>query len=642
MKKRLTAFAMAAALILSAATGVYAEKNYDELTVGTTTPITGEFFTTVWGNGAADLDVRQLIHGYDLVTWNSSEGEFETDPSVVSSLKVSMDGQGNKTLRIGIYQDLQYSDGTRITARDYLFTVLLTASPLMEELGGNAATPDYLLGYEAYRSGQTDVIEGLHLISDSEFSVTIDHASLPFFYELGLLDIIPSPIHVIAPGCRVSDNGNGAGITAEDGGDAAALFNAQVLEKTLLDEETGYCHHPSVTSGPYLLDSFDGQTAVFSINPLYKGDARGLRPSVEKITYTLAENETMADDVASGRFGLVSRVGNADTVDSLMKLQAQSGDISMSSYFRSGLSFISFCAQDSPVSSEAVRQALAWCLDRDAVTKAYEKSLGISVKGWYGGGQWMVSRMNGEMDSIPSYSAEDEAECLEKACALLEEDGWNLDEQGQPYQAGTGGVRCRQGENGMQPLSLELVYPEGNRIGDILEDTFVRPLSAAGIELKLRAEAPGRLLKYYYGQEPCDCDMIYLATNFDLVFDPARMFTGEDEAQPEWGNTGIADAALFALADDMRHTEFSDADGYCKKWLAFQERFAQTLPVLPVYSNVYFDFYEDILQGYEPTVGISWAAAVVDVSLSDPPASDEAVQETQTEEGTEEGTIIID
>lgn len=623
MNRRLSVIALTAAFTLLTATAVFADRSYEELTVGSTTPITGEFFTDLWGNGAADLDVRQLLHGYGLVIWDSSEGLFKTDPSVVSGLKVSVNEQGDKTFLISLYQDMSYSDGTKITAADYLFSVLLQVDPLIGQLGGAPAVLDYIAGYDAYVNAESSVFKGLRMISDYEFSLTVDHSSLPFFYELGLLDVTPAPIHVIAPGCKVTDTGEGVCITDAAGGSAEALFNEEVLRKTLLDETDGYCRHPKVVSGPYLMSSFDGQEAVFEVNPRYKGDARGLTPSIEKLTYTLVSNDTMAADLAEGKVGLINKAADATAVNALMQLSAQSDDITMSNYPRSGLSFISFCAEDSPVASASVRQALAWCFDRKQTASAYEGNLGMEVLGWYGSGQWMFSRMKDKMDSVPSYDAGDPDENLRQAVALLEQDGWVLDEQGRPFSGEEGAVRCKQTENGIAKLELKLLYPEGNRIGEILEETFVSPLAKAGVFLTMESVSPGELLQYYYGKKERDCDMLYLATNFELVFDPAKHFVREGNAEPVWGKTAIADGELYALADALRHTAAEETEDYCGKWLAFQERFAGTLPALPVYSNVYFDFYENILQDYEPAAGVTWSQAVVDAYLGDPVATDD-------------------
>ena len=41
----------------------------EELIVGHPTITKGDFFTEMFGNDTADIDVRALIHGYNLVNW---------------------------------------------------------------------------------------------------------------------------------------------------------------------------------------------------------------------------------------------------------------------------------------------------------------------------------------------------------------------------------------------------------------------------------------------------------------------------------------------------------------------------------------------------------------------------------------------
>ena len=122
--------------------------DYDEMTVAVTTPLTGNFFTNLWGNGSSDLDVRNMIHGYNLVEWNTEQGVFVPDDSVVSGVTVQAEENGDVTFIVALYRDLFYSDGTQITAWDYAFSFLLTMSPEMAELGGAVHTPEYIAGYE--------------------------------------------------------------------------------------------------------------------------------------------------------------------------------------------------------------------------------------------------------------------------------------------------------------------------------------------------------------------------------------------------------------------------------------------------------------------------------------------------------------
>ena len=120
----------------------------ETLRVGNTTPMRGEFFTELWGNATSDIDVRRLLHGYNLVHWDGSVSEFTFERSVVSNVKTQTDENGNRVYTIVLKQDLYYSDGTRITAKDYAFSMLLEMSPVITEIGGVPQRRDYLVGGE--------------------------------------------------------------------------------------------------------------------------------------------------------------------------------------------------------------------------------------------------------------------------------------------------------------------------------------------------------------------------------------------------------------------------------------------------------------------------------------------------------------
>ncbi|UPU39159.1 hypothetical protein MX850_11875 [Erysipelothrix sp. Poltava] len=45
------------------------------------------------------------------------------------------------------------------------------------------STGDELLGYNAYSTGESKVFEGVKLIDDNTFSLTIDKANLPYYFE---------------------------------------------------------------------------------------------------------------------------------------------------------------------------------------------------------------------------------------------------------------------------------------------------------------------------------------------------------------------------------------------------------------------------------------------------------------------------
>lgn len=147
-------------------------------------------------------------------------------------------------------------------------------------------------------------------------------------------------------------------------------------------------------------------------------------------------------------------------------------------------------------------------------------------------------------------------------------------------------------------LHLTLVYPEGNAIGEMRQTVFADNLASIGASLTLEARPMQELLRLYYRQDTRTCHMIYLATNFETVYNPVQSFA-LDEAHRGVNNcTAIQDAELYQLAVDMCKTAPADVAGYVNKWMAFQVKFQETVPMKPVYSNTYYDFYSPNLQGY--------------------------------------------
>ena len=138
-----------------------------ELIVGHPTVMKGDFFTEMFGNDTADIDVRALIHGYNLVNWDQNQGVYVFDPSVVQDVLVAdEDETKNRTYYIMLQDDLYYSDGTPITAWDYAFSMLLMMSPEIEQIGGKIYRAEHIAGYGAYITGESKTLAGVQVLSE--------------------------------------------------------------------------------------------------------------------------------------------------------------------------------------------------------------------------------------------------------------------------------------------------------------------------------------------------------------------------------------------------------------------------------------------------------------------------------------------
>ena len=578
----------------------------DHLTVAVSTPLTGDFFTDRWGNGSSDLDVRRLLFGYNLIRWDMGKGIFVPDETVVSGDPViTVNPQGDRSYTLALYPDLQYSDGTPITAWDYAFSLLLLASPALAELGAVPAQFSWLAGFDAYQRGEAATIAGVRVLADDQLRITISHEYLPYFYELYLLNCQPYPAHILAPEAQVRDDGEGIYLDGEIPAGTVGEYRA----------------HPSVVSGPYRMLSYEDGTAELEINPAYKGDVRGNRPRIQRLTFRSLPKEELIPALQNGTVQLLNRVTGAAEIDAGLQLAGfQSTD-----YLRTGLSLISFCGEHPAVSDVRVRQAIALLMDQEQLVTETAGEYGKAADGYYGLGQWMRQLVTGEMPLPDGQKAADWAalnldavQPYEKdasaAGALLDEAGWNLNAAGEAYRPGS--VRYARVDGELIPLSLTLAYAENSAAGPALERQAA-VLAEAGIELRVVSVPFEELVQQYYGTADRDMDMIFMATNFNMIYDPTEEFTENEAGEHVWWKAGIADEELYARAVALRQTAPGDLLNYCARWIAFQERFMEVLPALPVYSNTYYDFYIPQLQNYQVKENITWGEAIVDAFLSD-------------------------
>lgn len=619
--KKILAILLCAVMLLGT---VYAEETQtgtailcddtEHLTVGTTTAMSGRFFTELFGGSAADYDVQNMIHGYSLINWDSEKEMYATDETVVSGMVARTDTNGNIYYTLSLYQDLVYSDGTPITAWDYAFTMLLSASSAIGEIGADNTMLDYVYGAAAYREGSTNTFEGVRVLNDYQLEIEIDAAYRPFFYELAVLNVRPYPISVIAPGCKLADNGKGVYIKEGE-------LTAELLRNSILDPQNGYMNHPSLTCGAYLLTAYDADngTAEFEINDNYKGDRKGYKPAIRYVKAVTVTNEDAVEKLQNGEIGLLNHMAGNETIQRGMALIANRV-YTMTSYPRVGLTYVSLNCEKPGISDREVRVALAQCFDRTGF--ANSMAIGTEANGFYGIGQWMFQRVNGTIQPDVEVSEEEAAEWAKLSMAdiptftydpaaaaeTLDKAGWKLNAEG---------IRAREINGQQVVLDLTLMTADDEKTVQALQTYFAQPLENAGIRLSIQTMAPADVLDLYYRKTERDCDMFYLASNFTTVFDPSALFNPAEEAQGVENRTGLRDGQLYALAVDMRKTEPGDTLSYCKKWIAFQQRFMEVMPLIPIYSNMYFDFYQTTLQNYDISQNTTWSQAVIESFLGD-------------------------
>jgi len=612
-----------------------------DIIVGTTTPMSGVFGTSLMIGTTADMDVRDLIEGYTTIATTRTQ-EMVFDGTAVQNVSTSQETNGDRTYTVTLNPGLTYCDGSPITSKDYLFSVLLSSSHLLEELNMGSGSFQPIDGISAYRAGDINVIQGLRYLSDTAFSIRISGEHLPYFYGMAMLNITPYPYRVIAPGCDILDYGDGVFIAASAQAaqmDAANLpytpgeFNADMLRETLLNPTTGYVYHPRVTAGPYKLESFNPLVnhATLVVNELYRGNFEGQRPHIEKIEFRLVRNETMMGMLRNGEVHLLNKVSNLVPVNEGLQLADSEHLVNRTIYPRSGLAFLSFACEQGVTAYESVRKAISRAVDRERLIEdALGVVNGVPVHGYYGIGQWMINTTfpadpEAGLDRLIVQESVDALKyeySMADAKNFLAEGGWTLNANGEPFVEGVDSTRYLEVDGQLIPLTIRWALPNESVVAQVLKQMVQKSFTELGIDLMITEMPMNDMLQYYFRETDRTYDMFFLASNFGTVFDPSYDFNTGDEYQGQANTTGLRDEKLMNLTIDMRRTNPSDPRKYVESWIQFQNRFAELMPVAPLYSNVYFDFYPLDLQDYNIMQHSSWAPALLYAWFGDTAAQD--------------------
>lgn len=600
-----------------ALTGRPVSEEPTHVTVGNPTKVNGAFYTSQFGNNTSDIDVRAMVHGYNLVAW-ADQLEFITDPMVVKEMTTAQTAEGT-VYTVTLQDNLLWNDGeTPVTAADYVFSVLLQASDEFAAIGANTAPYTHIVGYEEYAAGKTDALKGVRLLGEKSLSVTVKTEYEPYFYELAYLSIEPSPISVLAPGCQVTDSAAGAKIEGP--------FTAELLRTTVLDAAAGYLSHPAFTCGPYTMTGYVPETGVvdFAINPYYVGNFEGVKPVIDAVTLLPVTSDNMIRQLQDGVVNVLNKVVDADNIlDGRMNLV--DGYTTMN-YPRLGYGFLALACEKGPQQFQAVRQAIAYAFDTKSFITQFLSGFGIKVDGYYGLGQWMFRvvgaglRPAGELseetaaawDAISLSSLKPYDYDLEAAKQLLIDDGWTLNAQGAAFDAEQDTLRYKSVGNELMALSFRFAKSPDNDAAKLAVKLLGDAFAELGAELVVEEVSFAELLNdYYRTDDQRRFDMNFMATNFVSTFDPYMTFADGADYQGVVNTSGLKDEQLIDIAWKMHTTPSNDTLTYLQRWQQFQERFNEVLPTIPLYSNIYFDFCTDSLHNYYANSETNWPSALL-------------------------------
>lgn len=623
---KLISMLLVVAMLVTLGAAALAEGASEKGTIvyGASSELSGDWGREMWTNNASDKLVRELMDDYRTVASNQG-GEFVVNTTIVKDMNAVVNEDGSKTFTVTINEGLVYNNGEPITAKDFVVDTLFRCTSVAKDMGARVATADTVVGGVAFQKGEAKALSGLRIVDEYTYSIQIVAEKLPYYYDLTYADAYPMNVkYWFGADIDVADDGEGCYFTGD--------FTMENIKDDV--EAARFATSDRVTAGPYNLVNYDkgAQQATLTINPNYAGNFEGVKPSIEKIVITKAEDATWADGLKTGAFNFYDTITDGDQINAALDL-AEEGGFNYVQFDRAGYGKVEFQCDFGPTQFAAVRQAVAMLLDRNEFANTFCQGWGGVVNGPYSTGLWQYQESEEWLDeNLNTYEYD-----FDGAVALLVEDGWVYNAEGGDYTDGIRYKKVTAEEAGdyagnvtladgtiLMPLRIEWASSEGNPVSELLKVMLAEnpDVAKAGMKINQTVMTFSELLNYIY-RDASQGDkyavktynMYNLATGFVPAYDYAYNFACDPDStyvQQGYNEQYIFDKQLDDLSMNMVYgIESGDNEAYLNVWRQFIQRWNELLPEVPLYSNVYVTLYPDWLEGYEQDSFWDFQSAIV-------------------------------
>lgn len=435
---------------------VQATSTDGKVILGSVTDLSGAFRNSSWGKsspGSSDLDIQNLTTGYSTVQTNESGSYIWNMQALAEEPTKTINEDGTLTYTIKVKNDMKFSDGSAITAKNYIALVLANSTPVGVAAGGTGISGNTLVGYDAFaaydgtndgQDGASKYFKGVQLLDDYTFAITLTEDYAGYYYSMANAGFSPDPLALY-----LGKNGD---IIVNENKECA--LNDAFYAKTTKDGVDVYSTAAEIVanlewnsdlpwSGPYTVSNFDASTltATLKLNTVYPGDdARG-KASIETITYVKIVSETQLDQFKAGQVDVLAGItGGDDTKAALKVVQDNPEKYKETHYDRAGYGKLGFRCDFGPTAFVEVRRAIIYTIDRTEFAQTFTGGYGSVVHGPYYTGFSAYKAYEDELSEL----LETYEYSVDAAIAELVAGGWIYNEKGEAFDASKDAIRYKK------------------------------------------------------------------------------------------------------------------------------------------------------------------------------------------------------
>ncbi|MBM7614621.1 ABC transporter substrate-binding protein [Alkaliphilus hydrothermalis] len=544
-------------------------------------------FHTGWTNSTYDKNIRQLVWGFGLMTDNPA-GEVIDSP-LVEEKTVSED---LSTWTFKIKEGVKFHNGEELTVSDIKFTYeFYMDKEALEATGATSNFNEYIDTITIDEAANTITFKLNKVIYTTDSSI---------FYETWILaeDMITE-------------------------GATAASQTVQEYVKANISNPIGY--------GPYVFVEYkESEYVKLKANPDYIGNA----PAIKEIIVKHTPSETELDQLLLGEVDMLFALGEAEKIDPVLA----DDKFASNNYFRHGGGTMVLHTDYEAFQLTEVRQAFAYAFNRPKVIELFLGKYGVASQGPYSKNHWMMYEDNEKdligtaaegkfeksltnYDIVDANGKFDEAANIAKAHELLDIAVAKTDGE---YANLTGNADSGYMWKG-EPLNIKIA------LTTFWSDTYhltwnEEYVSKLGFGVTIVGLDWPIMYGHWTGNTTEERQYhAYVGGIGYVIKDNPRANYGVDKIK-DWGHPSsngprFTGGSTFTAEEwdqlmiDIENTHpITGRDQYRELWREYVKTFNKEVPVIPVYSNQYFDLYTGDLENFSTNALWPWTRAILDAN----------------------------